>query len=233
MWHVHSCSRFVLTSSKFIGFLYLHVRTVTSVCFDIGILYLAHWSITMRGCVKYFNDPDTTLTFDLKVKFIEFMTWPCVQASSFFSFEIVILCLARECITMVRCVAYIYELWINLTLTSIYKFSPWIWVWQDIIGVTNFGMTLGWPWPLTYMLLARGILTEFHSLFYLFIYSMMGQLISRYDPFRQEVIVESRGHCILHLPWRTRHKRRSLITLRITSFYLPMQVRDADYVKRS
>ena len=75
----------------------LHVRTVTSVCFDIGILYLAHGSIIMRGCVKYINDPDTTLTFDLKVKFIEFMTWPCVQASSFLSFNIVILCLARKC----------------------------------------------------------------------------------------------------------------------------------------
>ena len=43
--------------------------------------------------------PDTTLIFDLKVKFIGFMTWLCVQASAFFSFDIVILCLARECIT--------------------------------------------------------------------------------------------------------------------------------------
>ena len=31
----------------------LHVRPVTSVSFDIGIPYLAHWSITMRGCVIY------------------------------------------------------------------------------------------------------------------------------------------------------------------------------------
>ena len=89
-------------------------------------------------------------------------------------------------------------------------------------------LTLGWPWPLTYMLLAGGILTEFHSQFYLFIYSMMEQLISRYDPFRQEVIVESRGHCILHLPWWIKHKRQSVITLIITSFYLPMQVHDGD-----
>ena len=32
---------------------------------------LADWFITMRGCVKYIHnpDPDTTLNFDLKVKF--------------------------------------------------------------------------------------------------------------------------------------------------------------------
>ena len=48
--------------------------SVTSVSFDIGIPYLAHGSITKRGCVKYIHDPDMTLTFDLKVKFIGFMT---------------------------------------------------------------------------------------------------------------------------------------------------------------
>ena len=48
----------------------LHVRPVTSVSFDIRISYLSHGSITMRGCVEYIHDPDTTLTFDFKVKFI-------------------------------------------------------------------------------------------------------------------------------------------------------------------
>ena len=69
----------------------------------------------MGVCVKYIHDPDTTLTFDLKVKFIGFMTWLCVRASAFLSFDIVILCLAHECITMVRCVAYIHELCMTLT----------------------------------------------------------------------------------------------------------------------
>ena len=77
------------------------------------------------------------------------------------------------------------------------------------------------------------VLSEFHSQLNIFIYSMMGQLISKYELFRQEVVVESRGHCILHFPCCTKHKRQTLITLRITSFYLPMQVRDADYEKRS
>ena len=38
----------------------------------IGILYLAHGSITMRGCITHIHDPDLTLTFDLKVKFLGF-----------------------------------------------------------------------------------------------------------------------------------------------------------------
>ena len=82
----------------------------------------------MRGCVKYIHDLDMTLTFDLKVKFTWFMTWLCVQASAFLSFDIVILCLARECITMIRCVEYIHELCMTLTFDLNIKiiFLPWI-----------------------------------------------------------------------------------------------------------
>ena len=45
---------------KFIGFYFY---------FDIGLTYLAHESITMRGCVAYvyIHDPGTPLTFDLEV----------------------------------------------------------------------------------------------------------------------------------------------------------------------
>ena len=60
---------------KFIGFLTcFRVQPITFFWFDIGLPYLAHGSITKRGCVKYIHDPDMTLTFDLKVKFIGFMT---------------------------------------------------------------------------------------------------------------------------------------------------------------
>ena len=64
---------------KFKGFCRLHVRPVTSVSFDNGLSNLADRFINMRGCVKYIHDPDTTLNFDLKVKFIGFMTLLCVQ----------------------------------------------------------------------------------------------------------------------------------------------------------
>ena len=40
--------------------------------FDIGLPYLAHGCISMRQCVTYIYDPDSTLAFDLKVKFIGF-----------------------------------------------------------------------------------------------------------------------------------------------------------------
>ena len=39
---------------------------------DIAIPYFAHGSIIMRGCVTYIHNPDLTLTFDLKVKFLGF-----------------------------------------------------------------------------------------------------------------------------------------------------------------
>ena len=50
----------------------IRVRPTTFFC--IGLAYLAHGCITMRRCVAYIHDPDTTLNFDLKVKFIGFMT---------------------------------------------------------------------------------------------------------------------------------------------------------------
>ena len=68
----------------------LRVRPVTSVCFDIGILYLTGGFITMRVCVAYNHDLDTTFAFDLKVNFIGFITWLCVRAIAFLSFDKVI-----------------------------------------------------------------------------------------------------------------------------------------------
>ena len=156
MCHIHLWSRFDVDLWP-PGQIYrllscLHVWPVTSVSFDIGIPYLAHGSITIRECIKYIHDPDMTLTFDLNVKFIGFMTWLCVQASVFLSFDIVILCLARECITMVQCVSYIHELCMTLTFDLNIKiiFSPWIWVWQDVFalrhGHTKFRHSGVSPW---------------------------------------------------------------------------------------
>ena len=42
------------------------------------------------------------------------MKWFRVQVSAFLSFDIVILCLALKCITMVPCVAYIHEICMTL-----------------------------------------------------------------------------------------------------------------------
>ena len=56
---------------------------------------------------------------------------------SFFSFDIVMLFFTRECITMVRCVAYIHELCMTLTFDLKIKiiFSQWIWIWQDVFAL--------------------------------------------------------------------------------------------------
>ena len=86
---------------------------------------------------------------------------------------------------MVRCVAYIHELCMTWPLTSISKlyFLPWICAWQDIfalwhrhtifwyMGVSPWDkmlctfLTLVWPWLMTYMRVAGGILSEFYSQF--------------------------------------------------------------------
>ena len=115
MWHVHSCSPFdvdLLPQDQIYRLLScLHVQPVTSVSFDIGIPYLAYGSITMRGCMILIRQ---TLTFDLKVKFIGFMTWLCVQASPFLSFGIVILCYAVG-----------VSPWFNVSHTVMNSVWPW------------------------------------------------------------------------------------------------------------
>ena len=119
MWHIQLCFWFDVDLWPQ-GQIYrllscLHFRLVTSVRLDIGIPYLSHGSITIRRCVKYIHDPNTMLTFDLKVKFIGFMTWCCVQALALLSCDLLLLCLARKCYTIVRCVADIHELCMTLT----------------------------------------------------------------------------------------------------------------------
>ena len=45
---------------------------ITFFLFDFGLPYWTHECITMRRCVANILDLDTTLNFDLKVKFIGF-----------------------------------------------------------------------------------------------------------------------------------------------------------------
>ena len=95
----------------------------------------------------------------------------CSGLSFFLSFDIIILCFALECITMVWCVACIHELCMTLTFDLNIKniFSPWVWVWENVFALrhrhTKFWhmdvspwdnmlctfLTLVWLWPLNYM----------------------------------------------------------------------------------
>ena len=71
----------------------------------------------------------------------------------FLSFDIpvVILCFATDCITMVRCVAYIRDLIMTLTFGINIRmiFLPWLWIWQDHLCPLNQA----------YQLLAYGCIT--------------------------------------------------------------------------
>ena len=98
----------------------IRVRPITFFWFDIGLPYLAHGCITMRQCVVYIHNPKRTFTFDLKVEFIGFMTWPCVRVTTFLSFDIAMLCLAR--VTSVSPWYGVSRTFMTWPLTSFSKF---------------------------------------------------------------------------------------------------------------
>ena len=52
----------------------IRVRAITSLFFEVGIPYLTYGCITMRRCVMYIDDLCMTLTFDLEIKNISFLT---------------------------------------------------------------------------------------------------------------------------------------------------------------
>ena len=85
MCRVHSWSRFendLWPQDQIYRFLScLRVRSITSDCFDTDVPNLANRSITLREWVARVHNPDVSLTFDLKVKFIGLMTWLCVRAT--------------------------------------------------------------------------------------------------------------------------------------------------------
>ena len=61
----------------------------------------------MRRFVAYIHDSDTTLNFDMKVKFIGFL-FSC-PVYKFFLIDIGLIYLAHGCNTIRRCVAYIHD----------------------------------------------------------------------------------------------------------------------------
>ena len=77
--HHHATMYHVLCLSVRL-FVLICVQAITSLFFDVRISYLAYGCINMRGCIAYIHDlhvtfDHMTLTFDLKVKGISFLTW--------------------------------------------------------------------------------------------------------------------------------------------------------------
>mgnify|MGYP003692231687 CR=1 FL=1 len=96
---------------QFIGFLTCFcVQSITFFGIDTGLPYLAHWCFTIRRCVAYIHDPDTTLNFDLKVNFIGFLPCISVRPITFFLIDIGLpYLIAHGYITIRQCVAYIRD----------------------------------------------------------------------------------------------------------------------------
>ena len=131
-----------LTSVKFKCFCHVFMSDLyflLSVSFDIGIPYLTHGPITMRGCVKYIHDPDRTLTFDLKIKFIGLMTWLCVQVSVSFPLT------KYDYHTLFGMWVYHHGTMCRVHSWTLYELDrwpqhpnyifTWIWVWQDVFAL--------------------------------------------------------------------------------------------------
>ena len=114
---------------------------------DFSALTLAHhiWHI---GLIPWVDVPRA---FDvdpyLKINSCGFFRWLCVRATVLF-FDIVILYLASQCITIGQCVTGINDICMTLTfgLNITIIFSPWIFVWARSslffdIDIPNFGLS--------------------------------------------------------------------------------------------
>ena len=108
----------------------IHNQPITFFRFDIGLPYLAHGCIIMRWHVAYIHHPDVTLNFDLKVKFIGFLTCFCVQPITICWYDIGLPFLAYGSITIKRCDTYIHVPDLMLTFDLMVKFIGFWQVWN-------------------------------------------------------------------------------------------------------
>ena len=107
-----------LSSSLFVQ---IYVRHVILFCFDIGLPYSADGCITISQCIAYIREPNTTLTFDFKVKFIEFLTCLYVRTLTCFCFDFGLPCLVHESITMRGCIVCIDDTALTFDLKVKFK----------------------------------------------------------------------------------------------------------------
>ena len=129
-----------------------------------------YYGNTMRQCVAYIHDPDTTLNFYLKgydmvlcLDLSFFSLWYSHTLFGTWVYHHGTMCCIHSWIL------YDLDLWLQY---QNYIFSPWIWVWQNVFALwhrhTKFWhmgvspldnmlctfLTLEWPWPLHFMWVA-------------------------------------------------------------------------------
>ena len=169
-------------------------------CFDIGLPYLAQGCISMRQCAAYLHDLGMTLTYDLKVKFIGFLTLLFVWTITFFTLTLAYHTWhmgASPWDNLLYILIYVHDLdttlifdlkvkfigfltWLCVWAISVEFFILWhshtihvygTWVYYHgtmcHIGRDLCTTSVVWPRPLW---VARGILCEFYSQFLSFLY---------------------------------------------------------------
>ena len=82
--------------------MHICVRPITLFCFDIGLPYPAYGSFTIRQCIMYIHDLDTTMNYAIEIKFIEVLTCFHVRTITSVFLDVSIPYLAHGSITMVH-----------------------------------------------------------------------------------------------------------------------------------
>ena len=131
------------------------------------VYHIRHMSLLpKKRCVTYIHDPNTTLTFDLKVEFIGFMTWLCVWATASFVLwhSHTMLCIMDD--VSCTCMTSVWP-WPLTSISKLYFHNEFV-SGQGRLACwhrpTKFGIYMGvspwdnmcrfltfvWPWTLTY-----------------------------------------------------------------------------------
>ena len=148
----------------------LSVRLSVQIRDLLIFLFVWHWltifGITMRRCVAYIHDPNTTLTFDLNIKFIVL----CSGHSLFvlwYSHTMLGMWVYHHG-TCTMCRVHSWPLY-DLDLWPQYQnyISPWISIWQDRLCSMKKAYILDLCMTLTFDLYvgSGGILIKFYSQF--------------------------------------------------------------------
>ena len=141
MCRVHSWSLFYLElwpKCQIYGFFScLCVRPIISVCFDIGIPYLAHMSITMRTCVAFIHDPDRKWPLTSGPIYRVYNMVLCLGHSFFVLWQSHIMHVSlTPWYNVLR--TFITSIWPwHLTSISKFEFSPRTEVWLDVLTHWN------------------------------------------------------------------------------------------------
>ena len=94
---------------------YLSVQIRLFFWFWLRLIIFSTWVYRHETMCRIHSWSQFNIDLRPQIKFIGFIIWLCVRATLFLSFDIMMLWLAHQCITIVRCVANIHDLFMTLT----------------------------------------------------------------------------------------------------------------------